>query len=183
MSKINCSPKNRKFNFFDQNLPKNGAQRSQINFWSKNENFKFSTKNQFLVKKSEVQFFDQNLPKNGAQMSQIDFWSKNETIKFSTKNEPWRSEIDFWSKNQKFHFSTKICPKIMPRGLRSIFGREMKISIFRPKMDPGGQKSIFGQKIKNSIFDQNLPKNGVWRPQINFWSKNKNFKFSTKYGP
>ena len=49
----------------------------------------------------------------------------------------------------------------MPRGLKSIFGLEMKISNFRPKMDPEGQKSIFGQKSKILFFDQNLPKNGA----------------------
>ena len=62
---------------------------------------------------------------------------------FSTKNGPGRSKIDFWSKNQKLHFLIKICPKMVLRGLKSIFGRKMKISNFRPKMDPGDQKPIF----------------------------------------
>ena len=41
---------------------------------------------------------------------------------------------------------------MVPRGLNSIFGREVKISYFRPKMDPEGKKSIFGQKNESSIF-------------------------------
>ena len=80
--------KKSKVQFFDQNWPKNLRWRSQIDFGSKNEKFKFSTKNgpwelkvdlvenlktqfldqkwtlevknQFLVKKSKVPFFDQN---------------------------------------------------------------------------------------------------------------------------
>ena len=44
----------------------------------------------------------------------------------------------------------------MPTGLKLIFGREMKISIFRPKMDPGGQKSIFIQKIESSKFSNKV---------------------------
>ena len=47
---------------------------------------------------------------------------------------------------------------MVPRGLKSIFGREIKISNFRPKMDPGGQKSIFGQKIESSIFRPKIAK-------------------------
>ena len=70
--------------------------------------------------------------------------------------DPGGQKSIFGQKIEKFHFSTKICPKIMPRGLKSIFGREMKIPIFRPKMDHGGQKSIFGQKIKSSIFRPKL---------------------------
>ena len=81
-----------KAQFFDQNLPKNGAWRSQIDFWSKNEKLDFLTKNGPWTK---VQFFFQNLPKTGAQRSQIDFWSKNEKFKFSSKNGPWKSKIDF----------------------------------------------------------------------------------------
>ena len=71
------------------------------------------------------------------------------------KNSIFRPKIDpegqksiFRQKNQKFNFSTKICPKMVPRGLKSIFDQNMKISIFRPKIDPGGEKSIFGQKIE-----------------------------------
>ena len=41
---------------------------------------------------------------------------------------------------------------MVPRVLKSIFGRKKKISYFRPKIDPGSQKSIFEQKIENSIF-------------------------------
>merc|ERR1712035_166020 len=130
-----------------------------INIGSKNSKQVFLTlsksldvKNRFLVKKSKFEFFDQNLPKNGAWRSQIDFWSRNENFDFSTKNGPWRSKIDFWSKYPNLNFSTKICPKIVPEGLKSIFGQKMKISIFRPKIDPGGEKSIFGQKIEISIF-------------------------------
>ena len=41
---------------------------------------------------------------------------------------------------------------MVPRGLKSIFGRKMKIPYFRPKMDPEARKSIFGQKIESLIF-------------------------------
>ena len=70
---------------------------------------------------------------------------------FDQKIDPGGQKSIFVQKN-KVQFSTKICLKMVPRGLKLIFGREMKISIFWPKMDPGGQKSIFGQKIKSSIF-------------------------------
>ena len=67
-----------------------------------------------------------------------------------------------------------------PGGQKSIFGQKLKISIFRPKIDPGGQKSILVKKSKFKFLDQNKPKNGDWRSQIDFWSKNENFDFLAK---
>ena len=102
-------------------------------------------------------------------------------------------ERRFWPKNRKFDISTKIGPKMVPRGLKSIFGWKMEKLIFRPKMDPGGQKSTFGQKssfhpqgplfVENmifSIYDQKL----IWNLPGTFlglfWSKNWTFDFLTK---
>ena len=132
--------------------------------------------------KIKSSIFDQNWPKNVPWRSQINFWSKNQKLKFSTKNGLWGSKVDFDQKS-KLNFSTKIGPKILFRGLKSIFGRKFKNSIFGPKMEPGGQKSIFGQKVKSSIFRRKVAQNIPWRSQIDFWSKNEKLKFSTKNGP
>ena len=59
------------------------------------------------------------------------------------------------------------------RGLKSIFGQKMKISIFRPKIDPGGEKSIFGQKIEISIFRPKSAQKWCLEVSIDFWSKMK----------
>ena len=114
--------------------------------------------------------------------------------------------MDFWSKNEYFWI---FWPKMVSGRQKSIFGQKIKIWIFRPKF---AQKwclevsnrflvkkwkfRFFDQKwtleVKNrflvkkskfEFFDQNLPKNGAWRSQIDFWSKNENFDFSTKNGP
>ena len=47
---------------------------------------------------------------------------------------------------------------MVPKNLKSIFGRKIRNSNFQPKIDPGGQKSIFGQKIESVIFQHKLAK-------------------------
>ena len=128
--------------------------------------------------------------------------SKIEKLNFWTKNGPWRSKIDFGKKKSKIHIFHQNWQKMVPRDLKSIFGRKIKKSIFRLKMDPGGQKSIFGQKIESSIFRPKLAqkwflqisnrflvekweiqistKNWPWRSKIDFWSKSRKCYFSIK---
>ena len=55
-------------------------------------------------------------------------------------------------------------PKMIPRGLKSIFRRKMIISNFLPKIDPGGQKPIFCQKNESSISQTKLAK--IWSLEV-----------------
>ena len=93
-----------------------------------------------------------------------------------------------------------------PGGQKSIFDQKIESSIFRPKLaqkyylevsnrflvenlktqflDQKWTLEVKNQflvkKSKVQFFDQNWPKNVPWRSQIDFWSKNEKFEFSTK---
>ena len=52
-----------------------------------------------------------------------------EKLKFQIFDQTWTLKVQnlFLSKNRKFNFSTKICPKMVPRVLKPIFGRKINL--------------------------------------------------------
>merc|ERR1712035_277138 len=69
----------------------------------------------------------------------------------------------------------------------TIFGqilvKKRKFRFFDQKWTLEVKNRFLVKKSKFEFFDQNLPKNGLWRSKIDFWSKNQNLSFLTKICP
>ena len=137
--------------------------------WSTDWKLSFSTKNCQNWSQSHISIF-------GSKIESSLFWHQNyQKLTLEATNR-------FLVKKSKVHFFDQKWRKMHPREItKLLFVKRLKVQFFDqklPKMDPRGYISIF--ENRKPTFSTKNCQNWPWRPQIDFWSKNWKFNFSTK---